>query len=44
MVYGDILLLKSKIEKYFASFSLEKISPTFGIGQVNFLVALFNAL
>ena len=38
------LALKSRIEKYFALFRLEKISSTFGTVQVNFLVTLFNAL
>ena len=33
---------KSKVEKYFAPFNLEKISSTLGIGQVNFLVTLLS--
>ena len=36
--------LKSKMEKYFALLSCEKISSTLGIGHTNFLVTLLSAL
>ena len=34
---------KSNIEKLFAPFNLDKISSTFGMGQVNFVVTLLSA-
>ena len=37
-------LLISRVAKYFALFNLGKMSSTFGIGQVNFLVILFKCL
>ena len=36
--------LRSKVVKYVALFSLEKMSSTFGMGHVNFLVTLLRAL
>ena len=33
---------RSNVEKYFAPFSWEKISSTFGIGQINILVTLLS--
>ena len=36
--------LRSKVVKYVAPFSLEKMSSTFGMGDVNFLVTLLRAL
>ena len=35
---------RSKVVKYVAQFNLEKISSTFGIGHVNFLVTLLRAV
>ena len=32
----------SNVEKYFAPFNWEKMSSTFGIGQINFLVNLLS--
>ena len=34
---------RSNVEKYFALFNWEKISPTLGMGQMNFLVTLLSA-
>ena len=34
---------RSKDEKYFAPFGWEKVSSTFGIGQINFHVIFFSA-
>ena len=34
---------RCNIEKYFVPFNLEKISSTYGMGQMNFLVTLFSA-
>ena len=36
--------LKSKVEKYFALLSYEKMSSTLGIGHMNFLMTLLSAL
>ena len=36
--------LRSKVVKYVAPFSLEKMYFTFGMGHVNFLVTLLRAL
>ena len=36
--------LSSKVVKYVAPFNLEKMSSTFGMGHVNFLVTLLRAL
>ena len=36
--------LRSKVVKYVALFILEKMSSTFGMGHVNFLVTLLRAL
>ena len=36
--------LRSEVVKYVAPFSLEKMSSTFGMGHVNFLVTLLRAL
>ena len=36
--------LRSKVVKYVAPFSLEKMSSTFSMGHVNFLVTLLRAL
>ena len=44
MVSGSNLALRSKVVKYVALFSLEKMSSTFGMGHVNFLVTLLRAL
>ena len=33
---------RSNVDKYFAPFNWEKISSTFGIGQINFLVTLLT--
>ena len=41
--YGGILLTDPYVEKYFGPFNLEKISPTFGMGQINFCVILLSA-
>ena len=38
------LALKSKVEKYFAPLSCEKISSPLGIGHTNFLWTLLSAL
>ena len=42
--YGGILLIGSNVEKYFAPFNWEKISSTFGMGQINFHVTLLSAV
>ena len=34
---------RSNVKKYFAPFNLEKISSTFGMGQINFCVTLLSA-
>ena len=36
--------VKSNVVKYLDPFSLENLSLTFGMGQVNFLVIFFRAL
>ena len=33
---------RSNVEKYFAPFNWEKISSTFGMGQINFHVTLLS--
>ena len=33
---------RSNVEKYFAPFDWEKISSTFGMGQINFCVTLLS--